>query len=70
MTFGSASAGRPANGANLVAGANRAMTFGGRKSVVVPAGKTVLSDPVRVVVTDAQTQRLAVSSTCPARPAR
>nr|WP_221375175.1 SGNH/GDSL hydrolase family protein [Actinoplanes polyasparticus] len=61
VTFGRAYAGLQSSGANLTAGTNRPLTFGGRGSVVVPAGRTVLSDPVRVKVTDAQSQRLAVS---------
>src|SRR5689334_877424 len=61
VTFGRAYAGLQSVGATLKAGTNRPLTFGGRKSVVVPAGRTVLSDPVRVQVTDARSQRLAVS---------
>jgi lysophospholipase L1-like esterase len=44
-----------------VPGTNRVLTFSGRRSVTVPAGRTTLSDPVHVKVTDAQSQRLAVS---------
>jgi lysophospholipase L1-like esterase len=61
VTFRRAYAGLQSNGADLVAGTNRALTFGGRPSVTVPAGRTALSDPVSVKVTDAQSQRLAVS---------
>ncbi|MEU4424508.1 SGNH/GDSL hydrolase family protein [Actinoplanes sp. NPDC024001] len=61
VTFGRAYAGLQSSGGNLEPGTNRALSFGGRGSVTVPAGRTVLSDPVRIRVTDAQSQRLAVS---------
>ncbi|MEV4346995.1 SGNH/GDSL hydrolase family protein [Actinoplanes sp. NPDC049596] len=61
VTFRSASAGLQSNGANLAPGTNRPLTFAGKRSVTVPAGRTVLSDAVPVRVTDAQSQRLAVS---------
>ncbi|WP_328475671.1 SGNH/GDSL hydrolase family protein [Actinoplanes sp. NBC_00393] len=61
VTFGRAAVGLQSSGANLKAGSNRALTFGGRRSVTVAAGRTVLSDPVSVKVTDAQSQDLAVS---------
>ncbi|WP_250031425.1 SGNH/GDSL hydrolase family protein [Paractinoplanes maris] len=61
VTFGRAYAGLQSIGATVVPGTNRPLTFGGRGSVVVPAGRTVLSDPVRVRVTDAPSQRLAIS---------
>jgi lysophospholipase L1-like esterase len=50
-------------GATLVPGTNRALTFGGRRSVTVPAGKVVRSDPVRLKLADEVAQRssLAVS---------
>ncbi|GAA4604650.1 lysophospholipase L1-like esterase [Actinoplanes octamycinicus] len=61
VTFGRAAAGRQSTGGNVAAGTNRALTFAGRRSVTVPAGRTVLSDPVAVPITDAASQRLAVS---------
>jgi lysophospholipase L1-like esterase len=61
VTFGRASVGLQRIGATVVSGTNRAMTFSGRRSVTVPAGRTILSDPVSVRVTDAQSQHLAVS---------
>jgi lysophospholipase L1-like esterase len=61
VTFGRVYVGLQASGATVVPGTNRALTFSGRRSVTVPAGQTTLSDPVSVRVTDAQTQRLAVS---------
>ncbi|MEV6304938.1 SGNH/GDSL hydrolase family protein [Actinoplanes sp. NPDC051861] len=61
VTFGHASAGLQATGGTVQAGTNRALTFSGRPSVTVAAGRTVLSDAVRVRVTDAAAQRLAVS---------
>jgi lysophospholipase L1-like esterase len=61
VTFGRAYAGLQSSGGNVVPGTNRVLTFSGRRSVTVPAGRTTLSDPVHVKVTDAQSQRLAVS---------
>jgi lysophospholipase L1-like esterase len=61
VTFGRAYVGLQASGGTVTPGTNRALLFSGRRSVTVPAGQTILSDPVYVKVTDAQTQRLAVS---------
>ena len=61
VTFGRAYVGLQSSGANVAPGSNRALTFGGRRSVTVPAGRTTLSDPVSVKVTDAWSQRLTVS---------
>jgi lysophospholipase L1-like esterase len=61
VTFGRAYAGLQSSGANVAPGSNRALTFGGRRSVTVPVGRTTLSDPVSVKVTDAWSQRLSVS---------
>ncbi|MEU8821690.1 SGNH/GDSL hydrolase family protein [Actinoplanes sp. NPDC048796] len=61
VTFRNAYAGLQSSGANLAPGTNRPLSFDGRRSVTVPAGRTVLSDPVAVRVTDARAQRLAVS---------
>ncbi|WP_443060248.1 SGNH/GDSL hydrolase family protein [Streptomyces sp. NBC_00444] len=46
ITFDSAYAGVRKTGAELVRGSNRRLTFGGARSVTVPAGETVLSDPL------------------------
>ncbi|MFJ9030618.1 SGNH/GDSL hydrolase family protein [Streptomyces sp. NPDC102274] len=46
VTFASAYAGLRKQGAELVRGSNRPLTFGGAASVTVPAGETVLSDPL------------------------
>jgi lysophospholipase L1-like esterase len=46
VTFASAYAGLRKQGAELVHGSNRELTFGGDASVTVPAGETVLSDPL------------------------
>lgn len=46
ITFDSAYAGLRKAGAELVRGSNRRLTFGGARSVTVPAGETVLSDPL------------------------
>ena len=61
VTFGRSYVGLQRIGGSVVPGTNRALTFSGRRSVTVPAGRTTLSDPVSVKVTDAQSQRLAVS---------
>ncbi|WP_433727606.1 SGNH/GDSL hydrolase family protein [Actinoplanes sp. CA-051413] len=61
VTFGRAYVGLQRIGATVVPGTNRVLTFSGRRSVTVPAGRTTLSDPVSVKVTDAQSQHLAVS---------
>jgi lysophospholipase L1-like esterase len=65
VTFGRAAVALHANGAGgtLVPGTKRALTFGGRRSVTVPAGKEVRSDPVRLRIADKDAQRtsLAVS---------
>ncbi|MFJ5110410.1 SGNH/GDSL hydrolase family protein [Streptomyces sp. NPDC088551] len=44
VTFASAYAGLRKQGAELVRGSNRRLTFGGAASVTVPAGETVFSD--------------------------
>ncbi len=46
VTFDSAYAGLQKEGAELVRGSNRRLTFGRARSVTVPAGETVLSDPL------------------------
>ncbi|MFI5758913.1 SGNH/GDSL hydrolase family protein [Streptomyces sp. NPDC051569] len=46
VTFASAYAGLREQGARLVRGSNRRLSFGGAGSVTVPAGDTVLSDPL------------------------
>ncbi|MGW1543503.1 SGNH/GDSL hydrolase family protein [Streptomyces sp. NPDC002309] len=46
VTFDSVHAGVQRVGAALVPGSNRPLTFGGARSVTVPAGATVLSDPL------------------------
>ena len=61
VTFGRAYLGRQRIGGSLVPGTNRVLTFAGRRSVTVPAGRTTLSDPVSVKVTDAPSQHLTVS---------
>ena len=59
VTFGRSYAGRQLIGAIVAPGTNRALTFEGRRSITVPAGKTVLSDPVPVRLEN--TERLAIS---------
>ncbi|MGK5683502.1 SGNH/GDSL hydrolase family protein [Actinoplanes sp. URMC 104] len=61
VTFGRVYAGRQSIGATVAPGTNRPVTFAGRRSITVPAGRTALSDPVSVKITDAWSQRLAVS---------
>ena len=46
VTFQTAYAGLQKKGSELVRGSNRKLSFGGAASVTVPAGKTVLSDPL------------------------
>ncbi|MEU1628024.1 SGNH/GDSL hydrolase family protein [Streptomyces sp. NPDC020096] len=46
VTFASAYVGLRKRGAQLVHGTNRRLAFGGAGSVTVPAGETVLSDPL------------------------
>ncbi|RAO41371.1 hypothetical protein GAR06_05681 [Micromonospora saelicesensis] len=46
VTFSSAYAGLQRQGAELVGGSNRRLTFGGQSSVTVAAGETILSDPL------------------------
>lgn len=46
VTFASAYAGLRRQGAELVRGSNRRLTFGGQPSIIAPAGGTVLSDPL------------------------
>ena len=65
VTFGRAVVALHASGAGatLVPGTNRVLTFGGRRSVTVPAGNEVRSDPVHLKIADKDAQRtsLAVS---------
>jgi lysophospholipase L1-like esterase len=46
VTFDDAEAGTQAAGAALVPGSNRPVTFGGARSVTIPPGAEVLSDPL------------------------
>lgn len=46
VTFDSVYAGRRQEGARLVPGSNHRLTFGGARSVTVPAGAAALSDPL------------------------
>jgi lysophospholipase L1-like esterase len=46
VTFASAYAGLQKQGAQLVRGSNRRLAFAGQRAVTVPAGGTVLSDPL------------------------
>ncbi|GAB2965334.1 SGNH/GDSL hydrolase family protein [Streptomyces heilongjiangensis] len=46
LTLGRVHAGLRKEGAALVPGSNRPLRFGGKQSVTVPAGATVLSDPL------------------------
>ncbi|MFC9843613.1 SGNH/GDSL hydrolase family protein [Streptomyces sp. NPDC060223] len=46
VTFTTAYAGLQKQGAELVRGSNRKLSFGGAASVTAPAGETVLSDPL------------------------
>ncbi|MFG1867025.1 SGNH/GDSL hydrolase family protein [Micromonospora arborensis] len=46
VTFASAYAGLQRQGPELMPGSNRRLAFGGQSSVTVPAGETILSDPL------------------------
>ncbi|MEH0421072.1 SGNH/GDSL hydrolase family protein [Streptomyces sp. B21-083] len=46
LTLGRGYVGLQKEGAALVRGSNRPLTFGGKRSVTLPAGETVLSDPL------------------------
>lgn len=46
VTFADVHVGVQASGAEIVAGTNRPVTFGGREAVRVPAGRAVWSDPI------------------------
>lgn len=46
VTFGAIYVGLRVSGAEVAAGTNHAVTFGGRVTVTVPAGSAVVSDPV------------------------
>jgi lysophospholipase L1-like esterase len=59
VTFGRVEVGRRQSGAALVAGSNHLVTFGGRRSVMIPVGAEALSDPVPLQVK--AEQDLAVS---------
>ena len=50
LLVGTASVGLHGQGAQLVDGSNRALTFGGRPSVTIPPGALVVSDPVDLSV--------------------
>jgi len=41
-----------AGGSSIVAGSDRALTFGGKSSIVIPPGAPVVSDPVELTVSD------------------
>ena len=69
LTVGGVSVGVVLDGAQLVPGTARAVTFGGKASVTIPAGAQVLSDPLAMRVMPLQ--ELAVSLDLPkaTRPA-
>lgn len=46
LQIGAASVGLRSSGAAIVAGSDRPLTFGGKSSIVVPAGAPAVSDPV------------------------
>jgi lysophospholipase L1-like esterase len=50
VTFAAVHVGRRAEAAAIVPGTNRRVRFAGSATVTVPAGETVLSDPVRLAV--------------------
>jgi lysophospholipase L1-like esterase len=50
VEIGATSLGVVLDGAQLVPGSSHSVTFGGQTSVTIPAGKEVLSDPIRMQV--------------------
>lgn len=50
LRIGAASIGLRASGATIVAGSARVLTFGGERSLTIPAGAPALSDPVTLTV--------------------
>jgi lysophospholipase L1-like esterase len=65
LSVGAASVGLVLDGAQLVPGTSHPLTFGGKTSVTIPAGKQVLSDPLAMDVQPLQ--ELAVSIYLPER---
>jgi lysophospholipase L1-like esterase len=59
LVIGAAHLARSAGGSAIVAGSDRALTFGGQRSVTIPPGAPVVSDPVDLAV--APLSELAVS---------
>lgn len=59
VTFGAATVGRQLEGASVVDGTLRSLTFAGQRRVTIPKGAEVLSDPVRI--TFRRFQKLLVS---------
>ena len=55
----------PLHGAAVVTGSERVLTFGGKRSVVVPPGAPAISDPVAMTV--ASLSRLAITTYFPQR---
>lgn len=50
LRIGAANIGLRSSGATIVAGSGRVLTFGGQRSVTIPAGAPALSDPVALTV--------------------
>lgn len=63
VTFDDVYVGLRESEADIVAGTNHAVTFGGQRSIIVPAGTNVISDPVTLSVSAGQD--LAVSLYAP-----
>lgn len=61
VTFGRAFVGLHEAGGAIVPGTNRALRFSGRRSITVPAGRTVRSDPLRLRVAGSPRPSLAIS---------
>lgn len=59
VTFGAATVGHQLEGAAVVEGSLRSLTFGGARQVTVPKGAEILSDPVRI--TFRRFQKLLIS---------
>lgn len=68
LLVGQAHVGLPATGAAIVAGSDRALTFGGHPSTMIPAGAESVSDPVALDMGGGRD--LAISLYVPGRPSK
>jgi hypothetical protein len=69
LTVGAVSVGMVLDGARLVPGTTRAVTFRGAASVTIPAGAEVLSDPLAMTVRPLQELAISLYLPAPTGPA-